>query len=203
MRACPGKNQIPAEPDKEKDPPGQTGNQVPSEQDKSQRVVQSEDEETQPRTGQEAGDKSEDRPHCHTEGQNLNDSDKSAEAEPTVVPAVTAVDTVRNNGVVLGENENVLRLTARNSKQKNKKSHPQAKKVAVGEEVEEERVEQEEEDEETEMEEEEDDCTTVSQPLTDSQVTVGSVQEELYQGQQIRKFLQKTKNHKNVKFEDH
>ncbi|KAF0022412.1 hypothetical protein F2P81_025324 [Scophthalmus maximus] len=51
--------------------------------------------------------------------------------------------------------------------------------------------------------EEEGDSTTISQPLTDSQVAVGSVQEEMYHVQQIKKFLQKTKHCKNVKFEDH
>ncbi|KAF0046101.1 hypothetical protein F2P81_002630 [Scophthalmus maximus] len=51
--------------------------------------------------------------------------------------------------------------------------------------------------------EEEGDCTAVSQPLTDSQVTVGSVQEEMYKVQQIKQFLQKMKHCKNVKFEDH
>ncbi|KAF0039289.1 hypothetical protein F2P81_007524 [Scophthalmus maximus] len=253
VKACPGRRQRPAEPDKGKDPPGQTehqtpskkgkirtqlvlrrkkdppgqsGNQMPSGTDESRKIIQSEDGETQPQTGQKAGGKSVDRPHSHTEGQthhdsgksaeveeagsgpvdrppshtvgqNLNESDKSAEDEPTVVPAVPAVDTVRNNDVVRGENENDLKLTARKRKQKKRKSGSQAKRVAVGEEVEEERVEEEGEGEE------EEDCTTVSQPLTDSQVTVGSVQEEMYQVQQIRKFLQKTKKHKNVKFEDH
>ncbi|KAF0039296.1 hypothetical protein F2P81_007531 [Scophthalmus maximus] len=89
VRVCPEKNQKRAEPEREKDQPGQT-----EKENKNQQMVLSEDDEIQP---QEAGEKSEDRPHSHTDGKNLNKSDISAEAELTVVPVVTAVDTVRNN----------------------------------------------------------------------------------------------------------
>ncbi|KAF0046100.1 hypothetical protein F2P81_002629 [Scophthalmus maximus] len=172
--AYPGNKQTAAESGVDKDPPGQTEKQMPSGTGESQ--VQSEDAETKHRTEQVAGDKSVDRPHSHTEGQTLNDSGKSAEDGPTVVPAVTAVDTVRNTEVVLGENGNVLKVSARKRKQKNKKSGSQVNTVAVGEEVVEEDKKVDggevegvgnEKEEDTGMGEgEAKDCTGISQPIS-------------------------------------
>ncbi|KAA8593155.1 hypothetical protein FQN60_009271 [Etheostoma spectabile] len=108
------------------------------------------------------------------------------EAELPVSPAVPAGDKVANTEVVMGEPDTVLSLSARKRKQRDKKTVSLAKKVSV----------REEEVMEGELVEEEEVCPGVSQPLTDSQVSVGSVQDELYPVLQIKKFLQTTKNNK-------
>lgn len=116
-----------------------------------------------------------------------------------------AEDTVRDSDEDLIVEENVCKVPVLKRKQMNDISGSQAKKGPVTRS----RDSQQEEkpDCEADMEEEEGeekDCAEDSQPHTDSQQSAGSQQQEKpYEVQQVKKFLQETKNMKKVRIEDY
>ena len=173
--------------------------------EKSEKQAEKQAEETE-KTQQNTENTQDEVAVSQTEENKSDDGESAAGGELAELNTVNtaAADTVRDSEEEMLE-ENDLKVPVLKRKNKNSDSGSKAKKGAASVREKQKEVQQNSESsmEEEEVEEEEEDCAEGSQPYTDSQLSVGSQQEEKYEVQQVKNFLKKTKNMKNVRIEDY